>query len=199
MIRINLLPPPARRRRLRQSGRERAVLALMCLGWAALITAGALWINATEAETAARRAQADDLAQATARALAALGEPALSEQQARLRDERGALERLRSDRGTPAPLLTELAAIVAAADPAADPADSPFAGREFAAPLWLTELRAQADARWTLTGSARDVAALMGLLRRLQASPRFAAVGRPEYARDPGGRLEFRLELSARD
>lgn len=199
MIRINLLPPSARRRRRRQPGRERSTLFLMSFGWAALITAGALWISATAADVADLRAQADAISRQTARAIADLGEAALSERQALLRDQHAALERLRGDRRSPAATLAELAALVAAEDPAAAATASPFAGRERAATLWLTALRGHGDGRWTLAGSARDVAALTGLQARLQASPRLAAVGRPEYARDPTGRLEFQLELRARD
>ena len=42
-----------------------------------------------------------------------------------------------------------------------------------------------------------SMGALLAL--RLAASPRVAAVGRPEYARDATGRLAFRVDLSDRD
>lgn len=196
MIRINLLPPAARRRRRRQPGREGSVLALMSLGWAALITAGYLWIAATDAEIADLRERTDSLTAQTRRALADLDQAALSERQSQHRAAREALGHLRADRRNPAPLLKELHALVVAEDPAA--ADSPFAGRADAR-LYLTELQELERDRWSLAGSARDLSALTGLLTRLGASPRVAAVGRPEYARDDAGRLAFRVDLRVRD
>jgi hypothetical protein len=196
MIRINLLPPAARRRRRRPPGREHSALALMSLGWAALITAGYLWIAATDAEIAELRARTDALAQQTRRARETLDQAALSERQSQLRAARDALGRLRADQHSPAPLLAELATLVAAEEPAA--AGSPFAARADAR-LWLTDLQQLTRDRWSLAGSAHDLAELTELLTRLAASPRVAAVGRPEYARDDAGRLAFRVELSARD
>lgn len=196
MIRINLLPPAARRRRRRQPGREGSVLALMSLGWAALITAGYLWIAATDAEIADLRARTDAVTAQTRRALAALGQAELSERQSQHHAAREALGRLRSDRRNPGPLLTELHTLVQAEDPAA--ADSPFAGRADAR-LYLTDLQELERDRWSMAGSARDLAALVGLMTRLAASPRVAAVGRPEYARDDAGRLAFRVDLNVRD
>jgi hypothetical protein len=61
VIRINLLPPSARRRRRRQPVREGVILGAMSLGWAVLISVGYLWIAATEAEVAERRAQVEAL------------------------------------------------------------------------------------------------------------------------------------------
>lgn len=196
MIRINLLPPAARRRRRRQPGRERPVLVVMSLGWGALLTAGYLWIAATDAEIADLRARSDALAQQTRRAVAELDEPGLSRRQLQHRAAREALGRLRADRHSPAPLLAELTTLIDP-EPSAG-ADSPFAGRADAA-LWLTDLQALARDHWSLSGSARDLAALTALLQRLAASPRVAAVGRPEYAREAGGRLAFRVDLRARD
>ena len=195
MIRINLLPPTARRPRRRQPGREHSALALMSLGWAGLLTAGYLWIAVTDAEIAELRERTDALAQQTRRALADLDQAALSERQSQHRAARDALARLRADRHGPAPLLAELTALVAE-DPAA--ADSPFAGRADAT-LWLTDLQQLERNHWSLAGSASDLAALTDLMTRLAASPRVAAVGRPEYARDAAGRLAFRVDLSARD
>lgn len=199
MIRINLLPASARRRRRRQPGREHSVLVVMSLGWAALLTAGYLWIAATDAEIADLRARSDALAQQTRRAVADLDEAGLSRQQLQYRAAREALERLRADRHNPAPLLAELDALVLPDTPD-DPAavDAPFAAHPGAA-LWLTDLEELERGRWALSGSARDLAALTALLQRLTASPRVAAVGRPEYARDEAGRLAFRVDLSARD
>ena len=77
-------------------------------------------------------------------------------------------------------------------------ADSPFAGRADAT-LWLTDLQQLERNHWSLAGSASDLAALTDLMTRLAASPRVAAVGRPEYARDATGRLAFRVDLSDRD
>jgi Tfp pilus assembly protein PilN len=196
MIRINLLPPAARRRRRRQPGREGSVLALMSLGWAALITAGYLWIAATAAEIADLRERTDALTAQTSRARAELNHAALSERQTQLHAAREALGRLRADRRNPGPLLAELHALVLAEDPAA--ADSPFAGRADAR-LFLTDLQQLERDRWSLAGSAHDLSALTGLMMRLAASPRVAAVERPEYARDEAGRLAFRVDLSTRD
>jgi hypothetical protein len=196
MIRINLLPPAARRRRRRPPGREHSALALMSLGWAALITAGYLWIAATDAEIAELRARTDALAQQTRRARETLDQAVLSERQSQLHAARDALGRLRADQHSPAPLLAELATLVAAEDPAA--AGSPFAARADAR-LWLTNLQQLSRDRWALAGSAQDLPALTDFLTRLAASPRVAAVDRPAYARDDAGRLAFRVELSARD
>ena len=196
MIRINLVPPAARRRRRRQPGREGSVLALMSLGWAALITAGYLWIAATAAEIADLRERTDALSARTRRARADLDQAALSERQSQHRAARDALDHLRADRRSPAPLLAELHSLVVAEDPAA--ADSPFAGREDAR-LFLTDLQALERDHWSIAGSARDLSALTGLMTRLAASPQLAKVGRPEYARDESGRLSFRVDLHTRD
>jgi len=93
MIRINLLPPAARRRRRRQPGREGSVLALMSLGWAALITAGYLWIAATETEIAELNARTAGITAQTRLAFAALDQAALSERQSQHRAAREALGR----------------------------------------------------------------------------------------------------------
>jgi hypothetical protein len=196
MIRINLLPPAARRRRRRQPGREGSVLALMSLGWAALITAGYLWIAATEADIAELRTRTNELTERHRRAVAALDQAALFERQSQQRAARDALGRLRADRRNPGTLLAELHKLVMAEDPAA--ADSPFAGRADAR-LYLSDLQELERDRWSMAGSARDLSALTGLLMRLAASPRVAGVGRPEYARDEAGRLAFRVDLTTRD
>lgn len=196
MIRINLLPPAARRRRRRQTGREGSALALMSLGWAALITAGYLWIAATAAEIADLRERTEVLTAQTRRARADLDQAALFERQLQHRAARDALDRLRADRRGPAPLLAELHALVVAEDPAA--ADSPFAGRDDAR-LFLTDLQELERDHWSLAGTARDLSALTGLMTRLAASPQLAKVGRPEYARDETGRLGFRVDLHTRD
>lgn len=196
MIRINLLPPAARRRRRRQPGREGSVLALMSLGWAALITAGYLWIAATDAEIADLQARTDALTAQASKALAELGQAELFERQSRHRAAHDALGRLRADRRNPGPLLAELHALVVAEDAAA--AESPFAARADAR-LYLTDLEELERGRWTIAGSARDLSALTGLLMRLARHPRVAAVGRPEYARDDAGRLAFRVDLSVRE
>jgi len=196
MIRINLLPPAARRRRRRQPGREGSVLALMSLGWAALITAGYLWIAATETEIAELNARTAGITAQTRLAFAALDQAALSERQSQHRAAREALGRLRADRRNPAPLLAELHALVTAEDSAA--AESPFAGRPDAR-LFLTDLQERGRDRWTMSGSARDLSALIGLMSRLATSPRVAHVGRPEYASDEAGRLVFRVDVTVRD
>ena len=196
MIRINLLPPAARRRRRRQPGREHSALALMSLGWAALLTAGYLWIAATAAEVTEMREHTATLTAKRSNALAVLDQAALFERQNQHRAARGSLERLRAARRSPAPLLDELHALVVAVERGA--ADSPFAGGPDAA-LWLTELQQQEPGRWSLAGSAREISVLTDLLARLASSPGVAEVGRPEYARDDAGRLGFRVELSARD
>jgi Tfp pilus assembly protein PilN len=196
MIRINLLPSAARRRRRRQAGREGSVLALMSLGWAALITAGYLWIAATDAEIADLRQRTDTLIVKIRQARAALGHAELSERQSQQHLAREALEQLRADRRNPGPLLKELHALVVAEDPAA--ADSPFAGRVDAR-LYLTDLQELERDRWSMAGSARDVSALTSLMMRLADSPLLTNIGRPEYARDAGGRLAFRVDLSVRN
>lgn len=194
MIRVNLLPPSARRRRRRQPGRERWVLALMSVAWAALLGAGYLWIAATEAETVELRAQKADLDRQRQEVLRSFDEQALVAREKALQAEGRALAQLQAGRRTPAPLLAELAEIVGAAGPDA-PIGSPFIRR---GPLWLTELRDLGTDRWALLASAADLPTLTGLLRRLQASERFAAVGPAEYARDDAGRLALRVELTLR-
>jgi hypothetical protein len=196
MIRINLLPPAARRRRRRQAGREGSVLALMSLGWAALITAGYLWIAATDAEIADLRQRTDALTAQAEQALASLGQTELTEGQSQHKAAREALDRLRGDRRNPEALLKEFHALVVAEEPAA--ADSPFAAGADAR-LYLTDLHELERDRWSMAGSARDLSALTGLMTRLAKSPLVAAVDRPEYARDDAGRLAFRVELSVRD
>ena len=64
MIRINLLPQTARRRRRPRAGRELPVLVLVLVS-IALITAGALWSAATEAESDELRQQTAGLKQET--------------------------------------------------------------------------------------------------------------------------------------
>ena len=71
MIRINLLPQSARRRRRRGPGRELAIAVLVLVS-AALITAGALWIAGTEAESEALRRETEELTRATKAVRAAL-------------------------------------------------------------------------------------------------------------------------------
>lgn len=190
MIRINLLPTAARRRR-RQPAREGVILGAMSLGWAVLISLGYLWIAATEAEVAERREQVADLATATS--MVETGESALASRQAVHRARQDALSRLQTGRRSPAPLLADLAAAVTG-----DPAASPFAV-DPARPVRLTALQSEPGGRWRLSGTARDVAALTDLVRRLAAHPRVAAVAPAEYARDPAGELSFAVAVTARD
>ncbi len=197
MIRINLLPPAARRRRRRQPGRERSALALMSLGWGALVFAGYLWIAATEADIAALRGQTAAVASEREAVRRSFDPQALVAREQALQAEREALVQLQAGRRTPAALLAELAALVAATGSGAG--GSPFVGAEPGASLWLTELREQDRGRWSLTASAADLAALTDFVRRLGASERFAAVGPTEYVRGADGRLELRVELTARE
>jgi Tfp pilus assembly protein PilN len=179
VIRINLLPVSARRRR-RGPARERLALAAMIVGWAALVSAGAAWNAAADAEAAALRDLArarDDERAAVERAHDPAGQ---QRRQAELAERTQALEQ-----------LAAVAGVVAGGG-------SPLQPRPEAA-AWLTQVRALGGGRWALAGSARDVAALTELVRGLRASGRVAGVGAPEYARGAAGRLEFRLELTARD
>jgi hypothetical protein len=194
MIRINLLPPSARRRRRRQGGRDRLMLPLMSLGWAALLSAGYLWIAATEAEIVELRAQKAALDQQRQDILRSFDETALVVRERALQAERRALAQLQGGRRTPAPLLAELAEIVGAAGPDA-PLDSPFTAR---GPLWLTELRDLGGGQWLMAASAADLRDLTGLLRRLQASERLATARLEEYARDDTGRLALRITFAVR-
>jgi Tfp pilus assembly protein PilN len=190
VIRINLLPVSARRRR-RGPARERLALAAMIVGWAALVSAGAAWNAAADAEAAALRDLArarDDERAAVERAHDPAGQ---QRRQAELAERTQALEQLAAARGTPAAALAAVAGVVAGGG-------SPLQPRPEAA-AWLTQVRALGGGRWALAGSARDVAALTELVRGLRASGRVAGVGAPEYARGAAGRLEFRLELTARD
>lgn len=194
MIRINLLPPSARRRRRRQGGRDRLMLPLMSIAWAALLSAGYLWIAATEAEVATLRAQKAALDQQRQDILRSFDETALVVRERALQAERQALAQLGAGRRTPAPLLVELAAIVGTAGPDA-PLDSPFTAR---GPLWLTELRDLGGGQWAMAASAADLPDVTGLLRRLQASERLASARLEEYARDETGRLALRITLGVR-
>ena len=108
MIRINLLPPSARRRRRRQGGRDRLALPLMSLAWAALLSAGYLWIAAKEAGIVELRAQKAELDQQRQDILRSFDETALVVREQALQAERQALAQLQAGRRTPAPLLTEL-------------------------------------------------------------------------------------------
>lgn len=197
MIRINLLPQSARRRRRRGPGRELAIAVLVLVS-AALITAGALWIAGTEAESEALRRETEELSRATKAVRAALDPATLVPRERALQAERAAQEQLRVGRRTPGPLLAALAPIVAAGDPSAVPGESPFAGRARNGPLWLDELREQAPGQWSLTASAADLPTLTDLLRRLRASEHFAAVAPAEYRRQDD-RLTLHVTLVVRE
>lgn len=190
MIRINLLPVTARRRRRSRPGRERGVLALMCLGWAALLITGWLWIAATEAEIAELRGQTTAVVRDRDAVRRSFDERALVDREQALQREREALAQLSTARRTPAPVLAELAQIFGAG------ADGPpLAGGALA----LRELRELEDGRWLLVASAADLPALTELLRRISTSGHFAAVGQAEYARDDDGRLALSVTLTARE
>jgi hypothetical protein len=193
VIRINLLPPAARRRRRRRPGRELPTLALMSLGWALLLTAGALWIAATEAEIDELRAEQAALVGEVASVRASFDGAALFAREQALKTERAAVEQLRAGRRTPAPLLAAISRVVAGDEP-----EGPFAGRTRDAPVWLEELRELENGQWALTASAADLPALTGLLRRLRACEHVAALGPAEYVRD-AGRLALRVTLTARE
>ncbi|MBK9752897.1 MAG: hypothetical protein IPO88_05200 [Nannocystis sp.] len=196
MIRINLLPQTARRRRRPRAGRELPVLALVLVS-IALITAGALWSAATEAESDELRQQTASLKEETRAVRDSFDPGALVPRERALQAERAAQDQLKVGRRTPTALLVVLAEIVAAGDPAALPGESPFAGRARKGPLWLSELR-ELDARqWSLTASAADLPTLTGLLRRLRSSEHFAAVAPAEYVREDD-RLTLRVTLSVR-
>ncbi len=190
MIRINLLPAAARRRRRSRPGRERGALALMSLGWAGLLTAGYLWIAATETEITELRGQTTAVVRDRNAVRKTFDERALVDREQALQREREALARLSSARRTPAPMLAELAQIFAAG------VGGPFVA---GGPLALRELRDLGEGRWMLVASAIDLSALTGLLRRLEASPRFAEVGDAEYARGDDGRLALRVTLTAQE
>lgn len=191
MIRVNLLPAAARRRRRRQPVREGVILGAMSLGWAVLISVGYLWIDATEDEVAERRARALDLQ--AERDRLETGESALALRQEQLRARQEALSRLQGGRRSPTPWLAAVAGAVAG-----DPGASPFAGEAEPA-VRLRELQAADDRRWRVVGTARDVAALTALLRRLKDHPGVAAVAPAEYARGPAGELSFHLVVTARE
>ncbi len=191
MIRINLLPVAARRRRRRRGGRDRAMLAVMSFGWAALLTAGYLWIAATEAEIAELRGQTTAVVRDRDAVRKTFDERALVDREQALHLDREALAQLAAARRTPAALLAEMVEIVAAESGGA----SPFAG----GPVALRELRELGDGRWLLVASAADLPALTSLLRKISASPRFAAVAPAEYARSDDGRLALRVTLTVRE
>jgi Tfp pilus assembly protein PilN len=190
VIRINLLPPSARRRRRRQPVREGVILGAMSLGWAVLISVGYLWIAATEAEVAERRTQVEALVAQTA--AIETGESALARRQEQHRARQDALHRLQTARRSPTPLLFELAEAITG-----DPTASPFA-EDLARPLVLTALQ-QDGGLWRVSGAARDHEALATLVRRLQVSRRVASVASAEYARAADGRLEFNLAVTVRE
>lgn len=190
MIRINLLPQSARRRRRREPVREGVILGAMSLGWAVLISVGYLWIAATESEVAERRAQVAELVRETA--AIETGESALARRQAQYRTRKDELHRLQTARRSPAPLLFELAEAITG-----DPTASPFAANP--GPLVLTAVQAADGGLWRVSGAARDVAALTTLVRRLQSSERVASVAPAEYARAADGRLEFELAVAVRE
>ncbi len=197
MIRINLLPQSARRRRRRGPGRELPIAVLVLVS-VALLTAGALWIRATEQESEALRQETERAARALEAARSSLDPASLVPRERALLVERAAQEQLRAGRRTPGRLLAALATIVAAGDPSALPGESPFAGRDRNGPLWLDELREQAPGQWALTASAADLPTLMDLLRRLRASEHFAAVAPAEYVRQDS-RLSLRVSLVVRE
>ncbi|MBL9106578.1 MAG: hypothetical protein JNL82_37000 [Myxococcales bacterium] len=163
----------------------------MSLGWAVLISVGYLWIDATEDEVAERRARALDLQ--AERDRLETGESALALRQEQLRARQEALSRLQGGRRSPTPWLAAVAGAVAG-----DPGASPFAGEAEPA-VRLRELQAADDRRWRVVGTARDVAALTALLRRLKDHPGVAAVAPAEYARGPAGELSFHLVVTARE
>jgi len=181
VIRINLLPVAARRRRRSRSGRERGVLAVMSLGWAALLTAGYLWIAATETEIAELRGQTTAVVRDRDAVRKTFDERALVDREQALQRGREALARLATARRTPAPVVTELTQIFAAGPG-----------------VVVRELRDLGESRWLLLASAADLPAMTDLLRRIEASPRFAAVGHAEYARSDDG-LALRVTLTARE
>lgn len=191
MIRINLLPTAARRRRRRQPVREGVILGAMSLGWAVLLSIGYLWIDATAGEVAERREQVAALR--VERDRVETGESALALRQEQHRARQEALTRLRGGRRSPGPWLDEVAGAVGG-----DAGTSPFAV-DAARAIHLTALQAEADGRWRMSGTARDVAALTDLLRRLQVHPRVAAVAPAEYARAPAGELSFEVLVTARE
>ena len=186
MIRINLLPTAARRRR--RPGREHAVLAVMSLGWVALLTAGYLWIAATEAEVVALRGQAAAVVSDRDAVRERFDERALVDREHALQNERAALAELATARQTPAVLFAALVEVAAASG-----SSSPFGG---AGPVALQELRELADGQWQLVASAVDLPTLTDMLRRMRASHHFALVGRAEYARADDGRLTLRVTLT---
>lgn len=197
MIRINLLPQSGRRRRRRRPGRELPIAVLVLVS-VALLAGGALWIAATEADSAALRRDTEVLTREIKAVRAGFDATTLVARKQALQVESAAQEQLRAGRRTPARLLAALGPIVAAGDPAAVPDESPFAGRSRNGPLWLDELREAAAGRWALTASAVDLATLTGLLRRLRASEQFAAVAPAEYVRQDG-RLTLRVMLVVRE
>ena len=197
MIRINLLPQTARRRRRQRPGRELPIVVLVMMS-AALITAGALWIRGTEADSEALRRETAELRRAITAVRAEFDPETLVPRERALQAERAAQEQLKAGRRTPARVLAVLAEIVAAGDPAALPDESPFAGRARNGPLWLAALREPAAGQWSLTASVADLPTLTGLWRRLRASEHFAAVAPAEYVRQDG-RLTLRVTLVVRE
>ena len=77
------------------------------------------------------------------------------------------------------------------------PTASPFAANP--GPLVLRELHAADGELWRVSGTARDIAALTTLVRRLQGSPLVASVAPAEYARGADGHLEFNLAVTVRE
>ncbi len=197
MIRINLLPQSARRRRRRGPGRELPIAALVLVS-VALLTAGALWIRATERESEALRQETEHVTRAIQAARSVLDPATLVPRERALQVERAAQEQLKAGRRAPARVWAVWAPRGAAGDPSALPGESPFAGRARNGPLWLDELGEQAPGRWSLTASAADVPTLMALLRRLRASEHFAAVAPAEYVRQDS-RFTLRVSLVVRE
>lgn len=188
MIRVNLLPRSMRRRRLALR-RETVTLASMLLGWALVMSLGYFWIAAHGARAAALRLETASTQAETERVRKRLDNGGLAERQKQLRAGRQALVQLQGERRTPLAALEELAELVDM------PGGSPF-GAPADAPLRLLELRTSPPATWRLVGTARDAAALAGLVLRLGASARFDLVYGPEYAREAEGRLRFRVDLA---
>jgi hypothetical protein len=199
VIRINLLPRAHRRRRLRLR-REVVSLAAMLLGWALVTGLGYAWIAGHSARAADLRA-ARDATRAEIRLLEKKRDnPALAERQRVLKIRQDGLRQLRAQRQAPAVALSELAALFAAGETSAgEPVESedPGATLTHGEPpaLRVLELRAPTPERWRVDASARDVAALAELVRRLRAGGAFHLSYGPEYAQAEDGRLRFRVDL----
>lgn len=198
MIRINLLPRTARRRRLRLR-REVVSLAAMLLGWALVTGLGYAWIAGHSARAADLRAATEAVKAETRQLEKKRDNPALAERQRVLKIRQDGLRQLRAQRLAPAVALTELAALFTAADPTseAEPGlQDPGAPSGDGEPaLRVLELRAPTPGHWRVDASARDVDALAELVRRLRASGAFHLSYGPEYARAEDGRLRFRVDL----